>query len=380
MIFQRYRFDTFGLRCFCKSIFFLSSIPQNYINSITFEPMNNSGYILVTGGAGYIGSHTVVELINKGYTPVIADDFRNSEERILDGIEKITGVSPETHRTDVTNLDALEKLFQQYTFTGVIHFVAYKAVGESVASPIKYYENNLLSLINCVKLCEKYKVKNLVFSSSCTVYGEPDEAVVDEKSPMKPANSPYGATKQMSEQILQDVIRSKADLKVLSLRYFNPIGAHPSGEIGELPIGAPNNLVPFITQTAMGKLGELTVFGDDYETEDGSCIRDFIHVVDLAEAHIKGLEWLVQMENTLFDVVNLGTGQGASVLEIIHTFEKVNGVSLNWKFGKRRDGDVSQIYADVTKAKQQLNWVAQKTLEDSMRDAWNWEQKLANAK
>lgn len=342
--------------------------------------MNNSKHILVTGGAGYIGSHTVVELINQGYVPVIADDFRNSEERIISGIEKITEVSPQTHRIDVTDLGALEYLFQKYSFIGVIHFAAYKAVGESVASPIKYYENNLLSLINCIKLCDKYGVKNVVFSSSCTVYGEPDQALVDEQSALKPANSPYGATKQMSELILQDVVRSKADLKVLSLRYFNPIGAHPSGEIGELPIGAPSNLVPYITQTAIGKLAELTVFGDDYDTEDGSCVRDFIHVMDLANAHLKGLEWLSNQEGQLFDVVNLGTGKGASVLEIIHTFEKVNDISLNWKFGKRRDGDVSQIYADASKAKQQLNWVAQKSLEDSMRDAWIWEQKLANAK
>lgn len=342
--------------------------------------MNNSKHILVTGGAGYIGSHTVVELINQGYVPVIADDFRNSEERIISGIEKITEVSPQTHRIDVTGLGALEYLFQKYSFIGVIHFAAYKAVGESVASPIKYYENNLLSLINCIKLCDKYGVKNVVFSSSCTVYGEPDQALVDEQSALKPANSPYGATKQMSELILQDVVRSKADLKVLSLRYFNPIGAHPSGEIGELPIGAPSNLVPYITQTAIGKLAELTVFGDDYDTEDGSCVRDFIHVMDLANAHLKGLEWLSNQEGQLFDVVNLGTGKGASVLEIIHTFEKVNDISLNWKFGKRRDGDVSQIYADASKAKQQLNWVAQKSLEDSMRDAWIWEQKLANAK
>ena len=211
--------------------------------------MNNSKHILVTGGAGYIGSHTVVELINQGYVPVIADDFRNSEERIISGIEKITEVSPQTHRIDVTDLGALEYLFQKYSFIGVIHFAAYKAVGESVASPIKYYENNLLSLINCIKLCEKYGVKNVVFSSSCTVYGEPDQALVDEQSALKPANSPYGATKQMSELILQDVVRSKADLKVLSLRYFNPIGAHPSGEIGELPIGAPSNLVPYITRS-----------------------------------------------------------------------------------------------------------------------------------
>lgn len=342
--------------------------------------MNDSRKILVTGGAGYIGSHTVVELIGQGYEPVIADDFRNSEESALDGIEAISGLRPETHRIDVTDLNKLEDLFEKHDFIGVIHFAAYKAVGESVAHPLKYYKNNLESLTTCIELCEKYQVRNLVFSSSCTVYGDPDEVVVDENSPLKPASSPYGATKQISEEILRDVYRSGSKLKILSLRYFNPIGAHPSGEIGELPLGVPNNLVPYITQTAIGKLEQLTVFGDDYDTKDGSCIRDFIHVVDLANAHIKGLEWLSTLDREIFDVVNVGTGNGASVLEIIRTFEEVNGQKLNWRIGKRREGDVSRIYADVSKAKKQLGWSAHKTLEDSMRDAWNWEQKLANAK
>ena len=342
--------------------------------------MNESQKILVTGGAGYIGSHTVVELIDQGYEPIIADDFRNSEERALDGIETISGVRPETHRTDVTDREELEQLFQNHEFVGVIHFAAYKAVGESVAKPLMYYKNNLESLTNCIELCEKYDVRNLVFSSSCTVYGEPDEAVVDENSPLKPASSPYGATKQFSEEILRDVHRSGSNLKILSLRYFNPIGAHPTGEIGELPLGVPNSLVPYITQTAIGKLEQLTVFGNDYDTKDGYCIRDFIHVVDVAHAHIKGLEWLNKQEKEVFDVLNVGTGNGASVLEIIHTFEEVNNLKLNWKVGKRRDGDVSRIYADATKANTQLGWTAKKTLEDSMRDAWNWEQKLANAK
>lgn len=342
--------------------------------------MNQSPKILVTGGAGYIGSHTVVELINQGYTPVIADDFRNSRKTVLDGIERITGKRPEIHEIDVTNVEKLEVLFQQHDFAGVIHFAAYKSVNESVNFPLKYYQNNIGSLATCIELCEKYEVRNFVFSSSCTVYGEPDEAVVSETSPRKRANSPYGNTKQVSEDLLNDMHKSGSALRILSLRYFNPIGAHPSGEIGELPLGVPNNLVPYLTQTAIGKLQELTVFGNDYDTPDGSCVRDFIHVMDLADAHIKGLEWLRKQDDGLYDITNIGTGKGASVLEIIHTFEEVNGISLNWKFGPRRSGDVSQIYADVSKASDQLGWHAQKTLADSVRDAWNWEQKLANAK
>ena len=342
--------------------------------------MNESPKILVTGGAGYIGSHTVVELIHQGFTPVIADDFRNSRKTVLDGIELITGKRPEIHEIDVTDCDELEILFQKHTFEGVIHFAAYKSVGESVKFPLKYYQNNIGSLTTCIELCEKYGVKNFVFSSSCTVYGEPDTVEVNEESPRKPASSPYGATKQVSENILNYVHNSGSALRIMSLRYFNPVGAHPSGEIGELPLGIPTNLVPYITQTAIGKLEQLTVFGNDHDTPDGSCIRDFIHVTDLADAHIKGLEWLRKQEQPLYDVTNIGTGKGASVLEIIHTFEEVNGIRLNWKFGPRRAGDVSRIYADVSKANQQLGWHAKKTLEDCMKDAWNWEQKLANAK
>ncbi len=342
--------------------------------------MKNAQKILVTGGAGFIGSHTVVELINQGYVPVIVDDFRNSDPQILDGIEKITGVQPICIRIDITNKPDLQTVFEAHDFAGVIHFAAYKAVGESVNEPLKYYRNNLVSLINCIELCQEFKVRSLVFSSSCTVYGEPDQVVVDEQTALKTANSPYGATKQISEQILQDVFQSGSDLKVLSLRYFNPIGAHPSSEIGELPIGVPNNLVPYITQTAIGKLKQLTVFGNNYDTTDGTCVRDYIHVVDLANAHIKGLKWLELQEHPLIDFVNVGTGNGASVLEIIHTFEKIAEQPLRWEMGPRRDGDVSQIYADVTKARTLLQWQAEFTLEDCVRDAWNWEKKIANAK
>jgi UDP-glucose 4-epimerase len=340
--------------------------------------MESTPYILVTGGAGYIGSHTVVSLIEQGYHPVIVDDFRNSEERTLTGIKQITGVDAIVHRIDVTDKHALESVFKQYDFQGVIHFAAYKAVGESVQKPIMYYRNNIVSLLNCVELCESYGVNNFVFSSSCTVYGEPDQIVVKESTPTKKANSPYGQTKQICEDILEDLHNSGSPLKILCLRYFNPVGAHPSGAIGELPLGVPNNLVPYVTQTAIGKLQELTVFGRDYATDDGTCIRDYIHVVDLAEAHLCGLRWLDRNELSTKTVVNIGTGKGSSVLEIIQTFEKVSGQKLSWKFGSRRPGDVPQIYADASLAKELLNWSAKYSLEDSMRDAWHWEQNLAH--
>lgn len=342
--------------------------------------MKNARNILVTGGAGFIGSHAVVTLIEQGFHPVIVDDFRNSDRRVLHGIEQITGVTPTFHEVDVNEKGALRSIFEQYTFEGVIHFAAYKAVGESVEKPLMYYRNNLVSLINCIELCEEFHVLNFVFSSSCTVYGEPDDAVVKESTPVKPANAPYGQTKQIAEQILKDVHASGSTLKILCLRYFNPIGAHSSGIIGELPTGVPSNLVPFVTQTAIGKLEKITVFGDDYPTSDGSCVRDYIHVVDLAEAHLNGMEWLAKEEKSVYEVVNVGTGQGASVLEIIHTFENVTGISLNWSIGPRREGDVSQIYADPTLASELLHWKAKRSLEDSLRDAWNWEQKLANEK
>ncbi len=342
--------------------------------------MKNASNILVTGGAGFIGSHTVVTLIEHGFNPIIVDDFRNSDKSVLTGIEKITGVHPTIIEIDVADASLFREVFEEFAFVGIIHFAAYKAVGESVENPLMYYQNNLVSLMNCIELCQEFKVNNFVFSSSCTVYGEPDEVVVKESTPVQPANAPYGQTKQICEQMLKDVHAAGSSLKVLCLRYFNPIGAHPSGAIGELPLGIPNNLVPFVTQTAIGKLERLTVFGDDYNTADGSCVRDYIHVMDLADAHLNGLEWLSKQEMAEYKVVNVGTGKGASVLEIIHTFESVTGAKLNWSIGPRREGDVSQIYADPTLASELLGWKAKRSLEDSLKDAWNWEQKLANEK
>lgn len=341
--------------------------------------MSENRYILVTGGAGYIGSHTVVELIRQGRTPIIVDDFRNADRRIITGIESITGTKVTWHETDVCNEVEMEVIFQQYPFEGIIHFAAYKAVGESVEEPLKYYSNNINSLLVCLRLARKYAVNHFLFSSSCTVYGDPvDSTIVDENSPTQRANSPYGATKQMCEQILSDVVRSSSDFKVLKLRYFNPVGADESGRIGELPNGEPTNLLPYVTQTALGILEQLTVYGNDYNTPDGTCIRDYIHVSDLAIAHVKGLEWCETQFSKVDEVINIGTGNGTSVLEIIHTFEKVAGKRLNWKFGERRTGDVEQIYADVHKANNQLHWSATRTMEDAVRDAWNWEQKWRN--
>lgn len=337
--------------------------------------MKTNNRILVTGGAGYIGAHTVVELIEAGFEPIIVDDFRNSSEQVLNGIKLITGLSPQVFKVDITNFIDFEEVFKQFNFDGIIHFAAYKAVGESVQEPLKYYHNNLIGLINCLQLAEKYAVSKFVFSSSCTVYGEPDSVVVNELSPVKVANSPYGATKQMCERILEDYIKSRKSMSVVSLRYFNPVGAHPSSLIGELPIGKPNNLLPYVTQTGAGVLDELTVFGNDYQTEDGTCIRDYIHVVDLADAHVKALNYLNKVDSS-YEVVNVGTGVGSSVLEIIRAFEDISGQALNWKFGPRRPGDVEQIYAEVLKAKELLNWQAQFSMEDAVRDAWNWEKKL----
>lgn len=343
--------------------------------------MGRLNEILVTGGAGYIGSHTVVELISRGYEPIIVDDFRNSDESVLKGIQAISQTQPKVYRVDVTNKAALEEVFKNHSFAGIIHFAADKAVGESVELPLKYYSNNLIGLINCLQLAQSYEVDNFVFSSSCTVYGEPKGIkVVDEESPIQEANSPYGATKQMCERILTDVHASSDSIKILSLRYFNPIGAHSSSHIGELPLGTPNNLVPYITQTAAGVLEELTVFGNDYNTEDGTCIRDYIHVMDLADAHIKGFEFLEKTSDAQLEVVNIGTGYGASVLEIIHTFEEVSGNNLKWKFGPKRSGDVESIYADVSKAEKLLGWTATRNIKDAINDAWNWEKRLRSAK
>ncbi len=338
--------------------------------------MKDNRNILVTGGAGFIGSHTVVELINKGFNPVIVDDFRNSEAKVLKGIKAIVGQDPIMRFVDVTNKEQLKAVFEEFSFSGIIHFAAYKAVGESVAKPLVYYRNNIDGLLNCLELAEEFKVLNFVFSSSCTVYGEPKGTkIVTELSEMQEANSPYGATKQMCERIISDVHKSGSKMRMLNLRYFNPVGAHPTGNIGELPIGRPNNLIPYITQTAAGLLNELTVYGNDYNTNDGTCVRDYIHVVDLAEAHIKGYEWLNNLSEPRTETINVGTGNGTSVLEIIHTFEKVSNQSLNWKFGPRRDGDVEEIFADTSKAQELIGWNADRTIEDAIADAWNWEKK-----
>ncbi len=348
-------------------------------NSFNFEPMDTSKYILVTGGAGFIGSHTVVELIENGYTPIIVDDFRNSEESAIKGIEKITASSVTLRRVDVCDLAKLGEVFKEFNFEGVIHFAAYKAVGESVQKPLAYYRNNILGLVNCLELAIKYKVKNFVFSSSCTIYGEPKNAkIVTEESDIQPANSPYGNTKQIGEEIINDVIKSGANIKILNLRYFNPVGAHSSALIGEMPIGKPNNLLPVVTQTAIGKMEKITVYGNDYDTIDGTCLRDYIHVVDVANAHVSGVKWLQEQKNSLVENINIGTGKGTSVLEIIHTFEEVSGEKLKWEFGPRREGDVVEIFADVSKSKRLLNWEAKKTVKDAVISAWKWELKIKN--
>jgi UDP-glucose 4-epimerase len=335
--------------------------------------------ILVTGGTGFIGSHTVVELINDGHTTIIIDDLSNSTENVLKGIEKITSKIPVFYRGDCANQDLLRTVFAKHKIDGVIHFAAFKAVGESVEKPLKYYKNNVLSLLNLLEVMQEVDVKNIVFSSSCTVYGNPDNVPVTEETPRKKAESAYGQSKNICEDILEDVYRAKANLKMISLRYFNPIGAHESAEIGELPNGIPSNLVPFITQTAIGLRPVLNVFGNDYDTPDGSNIRDFIHVVDLAKAHIAALKHLDKnTENSFYDVFNVGSGSGSSVLELIKTFEKVNNLKLNYKIVERRAGDVVKIFGSVDKAAKILNWKVEKTLEDCLKDAWRWEQKLQN--
>jgi UDP-glucose 4-epimerase len=334
--------------------------------------------ILLTGGAGYIGSHTAVALAAAGYEPILVDNFANSSEKVLEGLEQILGDRPTFYRADCTDRAAMEAIFkQEESIKGVIHFAAYKAVGESVAEPLKYYHNNLDSLLVLLDLMEQYGVAELVFSSSCTVYGQPDALPVTEESPIKPANSPYGRTKQICEDILQDAVKSGRNLKAVALRYFNPVGAHPTALIGELPNGVPNNLVPFVTQTAAGLRQQLTVFGQDYNTPDGTCVRDYIHVLDLADAHIKAFEYLRDTADTAFyDVVNVGTGQGNTVLEVIRTFEAVSGQSLNYQIGPRRPGDVEQVWADVAKANKVLRWQTKHSLEDALRDSWRWQQQL----
>lgn len=331
--------------------------------------------ILVTGGAGYIGSHTVVELLQAGYEPVIVDNFLNSEERSLEGIKAIVGRDVTCHRNDCTDADAMRQVFEQeQTIVGVIHFAAYKAVGDSVEKPLMYYHNNVGSLVTLLQVMQEFNVQKLVFSSSCTVYGIPDELPVTEQTPVQKANSPYGNTKKVCEEILTDLANSgNSNIKSIALRYFNPIGAHPSAQIGELPLGVPNNLVPFITQTAAGLREQITVFGDDYDTPDGTCIRDYVHVVDLAKAHVVAIERLLQNKADAIEFFNVGTGEGNTVLEAIHAFENATGVKLNYKIGPRRVGDVPKIYADVTKATEELGFKTTSTLEQAMKSAWDWQ-------
>ncbi|MDE6276548.1 MAG: UDP-glucose 4-epimerase GalE [Muribaculaceae bacterium] len=331
--------------------------------------------ILVTGGTGYIGSHTTVELINAGYHVVIIDNLSNSNVAVLDGIEAITGVRPDFVEGDCTDMKTLEALFEKYTdIKGIINFAASKAVGESVRKPILYYRNNLNTLMNLLDCMGRYGVDGIVFSSSCTVYGEPDENPVTEASPIKPATSPYGNTKQISEEIIEDVIHSGAPFKSIILRYFNPVGAHPSALIGELPNGVPQNLIPYLTQTAIGIRKELSVFGNDYPTPDGTCIRDFINVVDLAKAHVTAVERIVE-DKCLepVEIFNLGTGNGVSVLELINTFEETTGVKVPHRFAPRREGDIIKVWADPRKANEVLGWRADTSLADTMASAWKWQ-------
>lgn len=335
--------------------------------------------ILVTGGTGFIGSHTTVELIEAGYKVVIVDDLSNSKIEVLDGIEKITGVRPAFEKVDLRDKEATENVFKKYPeIEGIIHFAASKAVGESVQKPLLYYRNNIVSLVNLLELMPQYGVKGIIFSSSCTVYGQPkpENLPVTEACPHQKATSPYGNTKEINEQIIADYIHSGAAIKSVILRYFNPIGAHPSAEIGELPNGVPNNLIPYVTQTAMGIRKELTIFGNDYNTPDGTCIRDYIYVVDLAKAHVAAMRRLLDEDTDAVEYFNIGTGNGNSTLEIVETFEKATGVKLNWKYGPRREGDIEKIWGNVDKANKVLGWKAEAKLEDVLRSAWKWQEKL----
>ncbi len=335
--------------------------------------------ILVTGGTGFIGSHTSVELIEAGYDVVIVDDLSNSKIEVLDGIEKITGVRPAFEQVDLRDRKATENVFRKYPkIEGIIHFAASKAVGESVQKPLMYYRNNIVSLVNLLELMPEYGVEGIIFSSSCTVYGQPnpENLPVTENAPHQKATSPYGNTKEINEQIILDYIHSGANIKSIVLRYFNPIGAHPSALIGELPNGVPNNLIPFVTQTAMGIRKELTIFGNDYNTPDGTCIRDYIYVVDLAKAHVAAMKRILDNKSDNIEYFNIGTGHGNTTREIVETFEKATGVKVNWKFGPRREGDIEKIWGDCTKANTVLGWKADTPLSDVLASAWKWQEKL----
>lgn len=336
--------------------------------------------ILVTGGLGFIGSHTTVELQNEGFDVVIIDNLSNSSIEVLDGITSITGKKPHFEKLDLRVKDDVKTFFKKHNdIVGVIHFAASKAVGESVNNPLMYYENNINTLVYVLQEMSQLNRQNFIFSSSCTVYGQADELPITENAPVKPAESPYGNTKQIGEEIIRDTCKVKSKFNCIALRYFNPIGAHPSAKIGELPIGVPQNLVPFITQTAIGLREQLSVFGGDYPTEDGTCVRDYIHVVDLAKAHVVALQRLISgNNNSNFEFFNLGTGKGSSVLEAINSFEKVSGKKLNYKISDRREGDVISAYADTNKANNVLGWRTELTLDDAMASAWKWEQKIRN--
>lgn len=339
--------------------------------------MESKKTVLVSGGAGYIGSHTAVELINAGYEVVIIDNLSNSEESAVEGVRKITGKDVPFEIVDTCDKEALRKVFEKYGFDTVIHFAAYKAVGESMAEPLKYYSNNLVSFMNIVEMMKEFNRPNILFSSSATVYGEADELPVTEETPRKPATSPYGNTKQMSEDILHDCCRAYEGMYGIALRYFNPIGAHPSALIGELPRGVPNNLVPFVTQTAAGIRECLSVFGNDYDTPDGTCLRDYIDVVDLAKAHVAAVDRMVsdKME-AKYEIFNVGTGNPVSVLELLTTFEKVNNLKLPYKIVDRRPGDVTAVWADTAKANDVLGWKAERTLGETLKSAWEWEKRV----
>lgn len=339
----------------------------------------SSQKILMTGGAGYIGVHTVVELVQGGFEPVIVDDLSRSDISLIEGAEKIVGRKLLFYKVDCQDANQLQKVFQQHKdINSVIHFAAFKSVSESVQKPLLYYRNNIGSLVTLLEVMKEFSVTRLIFSSSCTVYGQPDKIPVTEEAPFKKAESAYGATKQMCERILDDEVVASPELKVISLRYFNPIGAHHTGLIGELPIGVPGNLVPFITQTAIGKREKLVVFGSDYNTPDGSCLRDFIHITDLAIAHVRAMQKIDQSPGR-HESINLGSGKPVSVLELVKTFIKVTGVSLNYSIGPRRAGDIEKVFADPAKSLRLLNWKTTLSTEDALRDAWNWEQKLNHA-
>lgn len=333
--------------------------------------------ILITGGAGYIGSHTAIALSQAGYQPIIVDNFSNSEKSVLKGLAKIIGKETPCYEGDCNDKSFMHRVFSENPIDGVIHFAASKAVGESTQLPLKYYRNNIMSLLVLLETMGEFEIKDIVFSSSCTVYGQPDELPVKETTPRKEAESPYGNTKKICEDILVDLVKSGAKTRVISLRYFNPIGAHKSALIGELPLGVPANLIPFVTQTGIGIREQLTVYGNDYHTPDGTCIRDYIHVMDLAEAHVKSITYLENKPENFYDLFNVGTGNGNTVMEVINAFEKVSGKNLNYKVGARRPGDVEKVWADTQKIKESLKWKAQFSLEDALRDSWNWQLALS---